>query len=128
MASFIAPNTEQLAVRIKARLDAALRAAKAEAYQFGEEVMADSKQNYVPVDTGLLRSSGNVQTEDHGNRFRVILGYGGAAAGYAIHVHENLNAYHRPPTQAKYLERPFRAAAPRFAPRIAEAARKAMKA
>lgn len=124
---FTAPNTEQLAVRIKARLDAAMKAAKAEAYQFGEEVMADSKGNYVPIDTGLLKSTGNVQTRDSGSRFQVILGYGGAASGYAIHVHENLNAYHKPPTQAKYLERPFRNAAPKFAPRIAAAARGAMK-
>lgn len=127
MANFTAPNTEQLAVRIRARLDAALRAAKAEAYQFGEEVMADSKANYVPVDTGLLRSSGFVQTEDRSNSFQIILGYGGAASGYAIHVHENLNSHHEPPTQAKYLELPFRAAAPKFPQRIADAARGAMR-
>lgn len=36
---------------------------------------------------------------------KVIVGY---TAQYAIFVHENLEAHHRPPTQAKYLEQPAR--------------------
>lgn len=141
MANFTAPNTEQLAARIQARLDAALRAVKAEAWQFGEEVMADSKENYVPVDLAELKKSGQVQTQGE-ILFRVILGYGNEAVGYALAVHENLNmspagtvirdrlggGFHARVGGPKYLERPFRAAAPKFASRIADAAQKAMKA
>lgn len=32
----------------------------------------------------------------------------GYKAPYAIYVHENLAAYHKPPTKAKFLEGPFR--------------------
>ena len=38
-------------------------------------------------------------------RIKVVVGY---EAPYAIYVHENLEAYHKPPTQAKYLEQPSR--------------------
>jgi hypothetical protein len=33
--------------------------------------------------------------------------YGGPAASYALYVHEIIGNYHKPPTQAKYLEQPF---------------------
>lgn len=98
-------------------------------YEWAEMVMGDSKENYVPVDTGMLRASGFVsigsqvsgggmvkaQASDIATRSRitvsnwmeatptaaalegrsdvsVILGYGGAAAPYALAVHENPRA------------------------------------
>jgi len=71
-----------------------------------ELIMTDSKANYVPVDTGALRASGYVQapviTRD---AVSVTMGYGGAAAPYALPVHEDLLAVH-PTGQAKYLEVP----------------------
>ena len=83
-------------------------AVAAHLFQLAEQIMAESKE-IVPVDTGVLRASGHVQlpviTED---RVTVTLGYGGAAAGYAVAVHE-IPAYHTPPTQWKYLEVPVRA-------------------
>lgn len=98
----------------------ALSALAQELYREGEEIMAASKP-LVPVDTGALRSSGYVQPPViDGTVVRVTLGYGGPAAkinpktgqsteGYAIFVHENLEAHH-PVGMAKYLEIPFDAA------------------
>lgn len=73
-------------------------------YYVGEHIMAVSKEHYVPVLTGTLRSSGRVlppRIVDGG--IRVTLAYGGAAAPYAAAVHE------RPPWvgsgKNKYLTR-----------------------
>jgi len=61
--------------------------------QWAEAVMADSKSNYVPVDTGVLRASGTVtRPEVQGPQVTLTLGYGGAAAPYALSVHENPRA------------------------------------
>lgn len=85
----------------------ATQAAKAALYQEAERIMTVSKQTYVPIDFGNLRDTGIVgQPEERGSHIVVELGYGGPSASYAIHVHENLEAQHRPPTQAKYLELP----------------------
>ncbi len=51
----------------------------------------------------------------------VVVGY---TANYAIFVHENLEAYHEPPTQAKYLEQPARELKPELASIIAELIKK----
>jgi hypothetical protein len=89
-------------------------------YQEAQGIMAAS-QGLVPVDTGALRSSSYVtEPERDVDRITVILGYGGVAAkinpksgqstdGYAIIVHENLEAFHKVGT-AKFLELPFNAA------------------
>ena len=42
-------------------------------------------------------------------------------ADHAIPVHENLDAYHAPPTQAKFLEQPFRELRPDMTEFIADA-------
>lgn len=86
-------------------------------YLEAEGIMAQSKE-LVPVDTGTLRSSGYVAPPVQDMTvLRVELGYGGPAAkinpktgqsadGYALYVHENLEAHH-PHGMAKYLEVPF---------------------
>lgn len=77
-------------------------------YRWAEGVIAISKQRYVPVRDGHLRASGHVvsQSRQHGpvtqgSRARaftspyeisVVMGYGGAAAPYALAVHENPRA------------------------------------
>lgn len=91
----------------------------------GEKIMTDSKRNYVPVDLGTLRFSGHVTTarsEGEGGGFEVSLSYGGAAAPYALAVHEHPSEHSPPSWQGsdvtfspsghgpKYLEKPFRAA------------------
>jgi hypothetical protein len=75
-------------------------------------------QYLVPVDTGSLRSSGRGESTVL-ECFQVVVSikYGGAAAPYALWVHEvpppeeavpgARSAYHLPPTQWKYLEQPL---------------------
>ena len=85
----------------------------------GEQIMAKSKR-LVPVDTGALRASGHVQLPViRGKKVTVVLGYGGAAAPYAVFVHEK-QARHNPPTQWKYLEQPLNEAIPGMAGRLAK--------
>lgn len=117
------PNKIERALRIEAEL-----------------VMTDSKRNFVPVDLGTLRSSGHVgNVERKGKDLSVTLDYGGAAAPYALAVHEHPSD-HSPPSWEgkaltdisdwskdgrgpKYLERPLMAAIPGMARRIAAALR-----
>ena len=74
-------------------------------------------QQVVPVDTGVLRSSGNVTQYRRGNVAEAWIRYGGAASSYAIYVHEippnsggigGKGNKHASPTQWKYLERPVK--------------------
>lgn len=70
-------------------------------------------QMLVPVDTGVLRSSGYVspvRNTDNKTSF-VEISYGGPASAYAMYVHEGF-ARHAEPTQRKYLEQPLYERAP----------------
>ena len=104
-------------------------------YQEGLVIMADSKDNFVAVDQGILKSTGHVeQPVTKGHSVSVTLGYGGPAAPYALEVHENPRAGRtggvspsgRPYKHWasvggwKYLETPFINAARDLAARIAE--------
>lgn len=74
-------------------------------YLEGERIMMVSK-HLVPVDTGVLRSSGHVtQPKNEGRMWVVLIGYGGPAVPYAIVQHENTK-YSHTVGQAKYLEVP----------------------
>ena len=85
-------------------------------YAYANDVFNRS-QYLVPVDTGALRSSGRVEAPVMSGREIVVsIKYGGAAAPYALYVHEvpppgdeggGRTAYHLPPTQWKYLEQPL---------------------
>jgi hypothetical protein len=76
-------------------------------FKEGNEIMKESKE-IVPIDKGVLKASGHVQTPViAGKDVSVTLGYGGAAAPYAIFVHERMNVRHKPPTRAKFLEEPL---------------------
>jgi hypothetical protein len=76
-------------------------------YTAAQKVMTESKQSFVPVDTGALRSSGYVREPTYtGTATKVELGFGGPAAPYAVYVHENMHAHHNV-GQAKYLEVPL---------------------
>lgn len=103
-------------------------------YLEGQRIINESKP-LVPVDTGALRASGYVEPPvTQGRVITVTLGYGGPAAqvnpksgesteGYAIYVHENLEAHH-PVGQAKFLEQPFLAAEQGMSNRIASVMRR----
>jgi hypothetical protein len=68
----------------------------------------DESQELVPVDTGSLKDSGIfISAQDKGNGVEASISYGNALVTYAIDVHEDLQVFHEPPTQAKYLEIPM---------------------
>ncbi len=72
-----------------------------------------------PVDTGTLRASGTVlPPKVAGTRVEVQAGFGGAASGYAIFVHEKLGPHH-PVGQAKFLESAFLERAPQMPKNLA---------
>lgn len=62
-------------------------------------------QKIVPVEFGVLKASANTRLEGDGLSSEAIVSYG---AEYAIYVHENLEARHKPGKQAKFLETPLR--------------------
>ncbi len=87
----------------------ALKTAAASLYRSAERTMTRSKEDFVPVDTGALRSTGTVMPpEITQNNITVELGYGGPSVDYAVIVHEDPSAHHKPPTQWKYLETPLK--------------------
>ena len=135
---------DQLRAVIKKLGDVAATAGAAAIYREAERIMTDSKQNYVPVapDGGTLKASGVVALPEHkGNTITVVMGYGGAAAAYALAVHEHLSA-HSPPSWIaaedsgsgvhwhlsgrgpKYLEKPFNEARKGMDARLAEDVRR----
>jgi hypothetical protein len=98
-------------------------------------IIADSKENYVPVDTGNLRKSAHTdKPKFHNKTIFITFGYGGLAASYAADVHENPRAGktggyspsgHKYKTWAKtggwkYLEFPLKKALNGMAVRLAE--------
>lgn len=100
-----------------------------ELHRSGEDVMGDSKENYVPVMDGALRNSGHVsEPERIPDGVRVEIGFGGPAASYALAVHENPRAgktggvspsgqkYRKwaKVGQWKYLETPLKKATPQI--------------
>lgn len=72
--------------------------------RIGERIMRRSKAEFVPVDTGTLRSTGHV--ESFPTRIKIRLIYGGPSATYALDQHENFT-YHHEVGGPKYLERPL---------------------
>jgi len=82
-------------------------------FREGESIMGDSKEKFVPVVTGNLKSSGHVQLPKITPRgASVELGFGGPAAAYALTVHENPNtgktAEGSQVGEWKYLETPYK--------------------
>lgn len=71
----------------------------------------------VPVDKSNLVNSGDVRVEGVGFDTAVIVFY---TAEYAIYVHEDLEARHKPGTQAKFLEQPLREKRMRLAAIVVE--------
>jgi hypothetical protein len=69
-----------------------------------QEILTESKK-ICPTKTGYLRGSGYVA--DPGVEDGRITAYIGYSAGYAWWVHELIENYHHPPTQAKFLETPL---------------------
>lgn len=96
---------EAVSERLRQLPGRGVKVVKRWAYSEGLEVLAHS-QKIVPVDTGALRSSGHVEhPKVEGGRVVVTVGYGGPAVGYALRVHEDLEARHNEGQEAKFLEK-----------------------
>ena len=87
------------------RLGSLVKGPAARALRSVGEVYMTAAKKRVPVDFGVLRSSGHVVGPEDGlnGAIQVRLVFGGPAAPYAAIVHENLKARHAT-GQAKYLE------------------------
>ena len=73
--------------------------------EIGNEIMVVAKAR-TPYLSGTLRDSGEVsKAEITGNNKAVVyLSFGGDASEYTVYVHEDLDAHHKAPGQAKFLE------------------------
>lgn len=105
-----------------------------------ELIMTKSKKDHVPVDLGTLRSSGMVSMNQTWNQYiEAVMSYGGAAAPYALAIHEHPSGHSPPSWQGqsirfsprgrgpKYLERPLFGALPGMDERIGERVRKRLE-
>lgn len=88
----------------------------------------DKSQTYVPVETGELKRSGffEVTPAKVGSDLKQVkdgtirIGYAlHGEPDYAVHVHENLEAYHEPPTRAKFLDAAIQEELPGIQQRLA---------
>lgn len=107
-------------------------AVRAALYQEGTDLLNEADA-LVPRDTGNLAASKFQQQESEAGSVAVTVGYGGAAAPYALKVHENprsgitggvspsggLYKHWAAVGQWKYLETPFKARVAGFLDRIA---------
>jgi hypothetical protein len=70
------------------------------------EPVKTKAEYYCPKDTGALVESSYLEVTQYRGKPRVELGFArGGEPRYAVYVHENLEYYHKAPTQAKFLER-----------------------
>lgn len=84
--------------------------------EIANAILIRSQTKYVPVLSTTLRDSGAVSASP--GRYPVVeIGFGGAAASYALVQHENLWFHHPGGKKAKYLE----LAVKDFEPKIAKA-------
>jgi len=68
----------------------------------------DESQELVPVDTGALRDSGIfITAQESVDGITASVSYGDEIVDYAMEVHEDLETFHEPPGQAKFLEIPM---------------------
>ena len=86
-----------------------------------EVALEEAKESMkrTPVDTGALRASHEVQPPKWSGRdLSVMIQVGGPAAGYAVIVHEDLEADHKV-GQAKFLESTLNESGPHIPKRVA---------
>lgn len=100
------------------------RELRAAVFQETLVVQRDSME-HTPVQYGVLRASHETSLVADGAEVAGKIRVGGPAAGYAAHVHENLEARHKV-GEAKFLENAVRRAVPRFAARVANRLRAAL--
>lgn len=114
---FEVKGLEQVNARLVALAETSQRAAVKALREEAEIEMTEAKRR-TPVRFGDLRRSGHVTGPTRDSGWAVVMAFGGQAAPYAVHVHENLEAFHRV-GQAKFLESVLLESAPYLAERVA---------
>lgn len=114
---FESMGTSVVLARLRKMRDEVPKALDRALYQEAQAIFRKS-QKIVPVQYGFLRASGVVEMPVN---HEVVIGYGGPAAPYAIHVHENPEARHKPGKSYKFLEIPFMEAIGGMEARLAKA-------
>lgn len=95
---------EAVVKNFKGIVDAA-EMTSASAISYALEAIYYTSQELVPVDTMRLKKSGYIDVRRKRGHITGEVGYGkGGDPHYAVFVHEMLHFYHKPPTQAKFLE------------------------
>jgi hypothetical protein len=105
-----------------AKAKAAVHSGAASGLRDAADDWFDATQRAVPVETGALKRSGNLNVDEATLHADITYG-GGLSRDYAGIIHEKLEIHHDNGS-AKYLENPTRAAAPRVGPTIAAAIRR----
>jgi hypothetical protein len=88
------------------------------------EILEYSRDELCPEDSGRLRATAHLSGPHiRGDRIWFVMSYGTDANGtepapYAIYVHEDMEADHEPPTQAKFLETAIEENVPGLARRV----------
>jgi hypothetical protein len=84
-------------------------------------VVLNEAKKIVPVRDGYLKNSGKVEAPKISPKeTSVEVEFGGAAAPYALYVHEDPNASHAPGKTYKFLEIPAMAHSDKFARAVRE--------
>lgn len=95
----------ELRTRLKAETARRIRGLRRGLRKGGLFLQRES-QKIVPVDTGALKNSAFTRDVTKVDTFPVVIvGY---TINYAIFVHENVDAKHKPGKVAKFLEKPAR--------------------
>lgn len=98
-----------------------LRQATPDALEYALDPIYERSQELVPRLTHTLAESGFVDTVRVGDRYVGEVGYApGGVPHYSIFVHENLEATHESPTQAKFLEQAVKELSGKIPSRIVE--------
>lgn len=114
-------DVSSLLAGLKAAEDRTVKAALAAVDKFGLQVLGDAQQ-LCPVKTGALKASATEEpAELHGSNVTKRIGFN---TDYAAAVHERLDLAHTQ-GQAKFLETAIRNNAPKLAPFVAAAVKKA---
>lgn len=104
-----------------AKVVSSIEQASVPAVRYALQPIFDKSQIYCPVKTGDLKGSGYLEVRRTGQKVVAEIGYAkGGHPDYAVIVHENLEFFHQPPTQAKYLQRAMEEGIDKVPARLAE--------
>jgi len=96
-------GAKQSAANIRKMTKAVRKRYYEEILKLSREILAISKEKYVPYLHGPLKASGKVK--GYPGRYPVVYtSFGNASVPYALLQHENLNFHHPGGKKAKYLE------------------------